>query len=71
MNYSELVEYLNRSWSRGPDGGTVDSFPFDEVLGFLDERGNPHDGLHVVHVTGSKGKGSVVALASALLRVHG
>jgi dihydrofolate synthase/folylpolyglutamate synthase len=71
MNYAELVAYLDRSWTKGPDVGTVDFFPFDELRGFLAARGNPQSGLRLVHVTGSKGKGSVVTMAAALLRAHG
>src|SRR5579884_3624325 len=71
MNYAELVAYLDQSWTKGPDAGTVESFPFDDLRAFLASRGNPQDGLRVVHVTGSKGKGSVATMAAALLRAHG
>jgi dihydrofolate synthase/folylpolyglutamate synthase len=71
VNYSELVEYLDRNWSKGPDVGTVDYFPFDELQAFLADRGNPQEGLRIVHVTGSKGKGSVATMVAAILREHG
>src|SRR4051794_5414843 len=71
MDYRELVEYLDRNWSRGPEVGTVDQFPFDELRAFLAARGDPQNGLRVVHVTGSKGKGSVATMVAAILREHG
>lgn len=71
MDYRELVEYLDHNWSKGPEGGTVDQFPFDELRAFLALRRDPQRGLRVLHVTGSKGKGSVATMAAALLREHG
>jgi dihydrofolate synthase/folylpolyglutamate synthase len=41
------------------------------VLRLLERLGNPHDGLSVLHVAGSKGKGSTALLAEALLRASG
>lgn len=36
----------------------------------VSELGDPHEDLHVVHVAGTAGKGSVCALLSAVLEVH-
>jgi len=41
------------------------------VRALLDRVGRPHEGLRVVHVAGSKGKGSTALLAEALLRARG
>lgn len=71
MNYAELVEYLEQNWTKGPQTELATHYPFEELRALLAARGDPQRGLTVVHVTGSKGKGSVVALASALLRAHG
>lgn len=71
MNYRELVQYLERNWTKGPEVGTVDQFPFDELRAFLAMRGDPQADLRLVHVTGSKGKGSVATMVAALLRAHG
>ena len=71
MNYAELVEYLAQNWTKGPQTELATHYPFDELRALLAARGDPQRGLSVVHVTGSKGKGSVVALTSALLRAHG
>jgi dihydrofolate synthase / folylpolyglutamate synthase len=37
----------------------------------LDELGRPERGLPAIHVTGSKGKGSVATMAAAILGAHG
>ncbi len=41
------------------------------VLRLLEDLGDPHDGLSVLHVAGSKGKGSTALLAEALLQASG
>lgn len=41
------------------------------IQGLLDALGHPERSLRAIHVTGSKGKGSVAALASALLTASG
>jgi dihydrofolate synthase/folylpolyglutamate synthase len=41
------------------------------VRALLDRLGNPHRRLHVVHVAGSKGKGSISAMLEAVLRRAG
>jgi dihydrofolate synthase/folylpolyglutamate synthase len=71
LNYAELIHYLDRNWTKGPQTELATHYPFHELRALLEARGSPERGLTVVHVTGSKGKGSVVALTSALLRAHG
>ena len=41
------------------------------MRGLLERLGNPHVGLNLVHVAGSKGKGSTVLAAEAVLRAAG
>jgi dihydrofolate synthase/folylpolyglutamate synthase len=41
------------------------------VLALLEELGNPHLGRVTVHIAGSKGKGSVAAMAESILRAAG
>jgi dihydrofolate synthase/folylpolyglutamate synthase len=41
------------------------------VHGLLDQLGNPHQAVPVVHVAGSKGKGSTVAFLSTILTAAG
>jgi dihydrofolate synthase/folylpolyglutamate synthase len=71
LTYAELLEYLDRNWTRGPRTELATHYPFHELRALLAARGSPERASTVVHVTGSKGKGSVVAMTSALLRAHG
>ncbi|MFW5969674.1 MAG: bifunctional folylpolyglutamate synthase/dihydrofolate synthase, partial [Halofilum sp. (in: g-proteobacteria)] len=45
--------------------------PLGAVRGLLDTLGNPHRGLRVIHIAGSKGKGSTALYTEALLREYG
>jgi len=62
-----LIDWERRERASAEGGGMrVDVEP---ARALLDELGSPHRGLRVVHVAGSKGKGSVCALVErALLR---
>jgi len=48
--------------------GCEDAFKLDRTRQLLDELGNPHDQIRTVHIAGSKGKGSTVAMLSAALQ---
>lgn len=48
-----------------------DFFDLPRFQQFLDQVGNPEKGLPVIHVTGSKGKGSTVALIASALQALG
>lgn len=50
---------------------SMDSFDLSRFQNFLDRIGNPEKGLPVIHVAGSKGKGSTVALTAAGLMALG
>ncbi|MCL1805966.1 MAG: bifunctional folylpolyglutamate synthase/dihydrofolate synthase [Clostridiales bacterium] len=41
------------------------------ILSLMEELGNPHEGLAVIHVTGTNGKGSVCAMLERCLREAG
>jgi dihydrofolate synthase/folylpolyglutamate synthase len=43
----------------------------EPIRRLVERLGAPHAGLSVVHIAGSKGKGSTALLAEALLRAHG
>ncbi len=65
MDYEESLQYMGGlirfGWKLG-----------NERIEALAERlGNPHRNYHVVHVAGTKGKGSTTAMSAAILRAHG
>lgn len=53
------------------DQARAASFKLDRVRELLKELGGPHQGLTVVHVAGSKGKGSICAIISSILQHAG
>ncbi|NPV86042.1 MAG: bifunctional folylpolyglutamate synthase/dihydrofolate synthase [Anaerolineae bacterium] len=50
---------------------TADKFDLDRVRALLARLGNPHQKYAVIHVTGTKGKGSVSAMLASALRAGG
>ena len=59
MDYAEAIEYLFPRIRYGTKLG------LDNIEELLSKIGNPHRSLKVIHVAGSKGKGSVCAEGSA------
>jgi dihydrofolate synthase/folylpolyglutamate synthase len=67
-------EFLDRRvdferFSRIPDPARA--FRTDRMRTLLDKVGNPQDSLPIVHVAGTKGKGSTAAMLAAVLSVAG
>src|SRR5438132_11665085 len=65
MDYDTTLEHLYRLERFGIKLG------LDNIRRLLSLLGNPHGGLKVVHVTGTKGKGSVCAYAASVLEKAG
>jgi dihydrofolate synthase/folylpolyglutamate synthase len=73
MPYQDTIAYLDsfinyEKKTRYPYKG---SFKLERVKGFLEFIGNPQAGLKCIHIAGTKGKGSVCALAAYILRQMG
>ncbi len=51
--------------------GATSKYGLDRSLDFLELLGNPHEQIRTIHVAGTNGKGSVVAMLYALLRDKG
>jgi len=65
MNFEEALEYMQSLRQFGIKLGN------ERFLNLLERIGNPHLEYPVVHVTGTKGKGSTTAMAAGILREHG
>ncbi|HXF69451.1 MAG TPA: Mur ligase family protein, partial [Thermoflexus sp.] len=50
---------------------TPEAFRLDPIRRLLERLGNPHHRYAVVHIAGTKGKGSTAAMAEAILRAAG
>lgn len=51
--------------------GATSKYGLERTLGLLERLGNPHRRIVTIHVAGTNGKGSVVAMLDALLRAKG
>ncbi|MFM8986164.1 MAG: bifunctional folylpolyglutamate synthase/dihydrofolate synthase [Planctomycetia bacterium] len=64
-----VLAWLDRriNFERTPPGGTAAPFGLARVRRLMAAVGAPHERLPVVHVAGTKGKGSTVAMLAAIL----
>ena len=70
MDYKAALAYIEHfiDYERSPDFSRQARFyNLNRISRLLDLLGNPHDSLKVIHVAGSKGKGSTAALIASVL----
>jgi dihydrofolate synthase / folylpolyglutamate synthase len=65
-----LFDRINYERATAPPYGTRD-FRLDRMHELLARVGNPHQGMPIVHVAGTKGKGSTSAMIAAVLTAAG
>ena len=73
MTYHKVIQYLNSftNYEKLSEYSYKESFqlgPFQKFLKFIN---NPHSELNVIHIAGSKGKGSVCAFIANILKEAG
>ncbi|HEY7270287.1 MAG TPA: folylpolyglutamate synthase/dihydrofolate synthase family protein [Dehalococcoidia bacterium] len=71
VDYLDALRYLYSLADFERSGRFADRPDVAPMLALLEELDNPHLGRPTVHIAGSKGKGSVAAVVSSLLRAHG
>jgi dihydrofolate synthase / folylpolyglutamate synthase len=73
MPYQDTISYLDSfiNYEKKTRYRYKESFKLERIKEFLESIGNPHAGLKYIHVAGTKGKGSVCALAAYMLRQMG
>ena len=73
MNYSQAIEYLDSfvNYERTSNYSYQYCLNLQRFVNFLNLIGNPQKGLKVIHVAGTKGKGSTSAFITYILRAAG
>ncbi|MDD5292610.1 MAG: Mur ligase family protein, partial [Candidatus Omnitrophica bacterium] len=73
MTYPQVIKYLNSfiNYERLSGYRYEESFELERFKRFLEYIGNPRKDLRVIHVAGSKGKGSTCAFISHILKEAG
>src|SRR3989338_10555787 len=73
MDYISATRYIDSfiNFEKIPRYQYASSFRLERMIAFLDELGNPHKGLNIIHVAGSKGKGSTCAITAYILKEAG
>src|ERR1700709_1896137 len=65
MEYEDALRYLHGRLRLGVKLGNV------RFMALLDRLGRPQEALRVVHIAGTKGKGSTTAMAARMLQAAG
>ncbi|MBQ7104087.1 MAG: bifunctional folylpolyglutamate synthase/dihydrofolate synthase [Anaerotignum sp.] len=65
MNFNECIHYLEKEVGFGSVPG------LERIQALCDKLGNPERNLSVIHVAGTNGKGSAVAMLSSILQAAG
>ncbi len=73
MNYPEALQYLDRfiNYEQAVAFRYPEAFSLDRIAALLRRLGNPERDFPVLHVAGTKGKGSTCAFAASLLSAAG
>lgn len=73
MNYNTTLSYVNSfiNFEKIPRYQYASAFKLERMNAILKELGDPHKDLNIIHIAGSKGKGSTCAIAAYILRQAG
>jgi folylpolyglutamate synthase/dihydropteroate synthase len=73
MNYAQALGYLDSfiNYENNLHQVSPKSFSLDRVSKLLKAFGDPQKGLRIIHVAGTKGKGSTCAFVSSILKHAG
>ncbi|MFC1623711.1 bifunctional folylpolyglutamate synthase/dihydrofolate synthase [Candidatus Omnitrophota bacterium] len=73
MDYNTTLNYIDSfvNFEDIPRYDYASSFRLERMHSFLQELGDPHKVLRVIHIAGSKGKGSTCSIIASILRQAG
>lgn len=71
VNHDAAIKFLNSTINIErvrPDKISSEVWKLDRMRALMDELGNPQDGLEIIHIAGSKGKGSTCNMLEGALQ---
>lgn len=73
MDYNEARQFLNSlmDYSLISNAALPVNFDLKRVVDLLELMGNPHEKYPTIHITGTKGKGSIAAIMASVLQCAG
>lgn len=73
MTYEESLQYIEKlvNYERLPQKSGKPAFKLDRMKAFLNYLGNPQEKLDIIHVAGTKGKGSTSCFIAHILKAAG
>ena len=71
LNYDEALAFWYGCINYEQRSPQPDDLKLEQMRALLAQLGNPHEQLRIIHVAGSKGKGSTSAMLAAILREAG
>lgn len=73
MDYKRAIDYVDSfiDFEKIPRYSYTSSFKLDRMHALLQELGNPHRELDIIHIAGSKGKGSACSILAGILSQAG
>jgi dihydrofolate synthase / folylpolyglutamate synthase len=71
MTYDEAIRFWFERVNYEQRSPQPSDLKLDRMRALLERLGNPHEALRVVHIAGSKGKGSTSAMLAAVARLAG
>jgi len=71
MTYDEAIAFWFARINYEVRSATPADLKLERMRAFLRGLGDPHDRLRIVHITGTKGKGSTAAMLDSVLRAAG
>ena len=73
MTYQEALDFLDsfQNYEKSIAYQYPEDFSLDRIKKFLDKLGNPHREYQILHVAGTKGKGSTCVFAASILQRTG
>src|SRR6516225_2030912 len=71
MTYEQALEFWFGRINYERTAPQLTDLKLDRMRAILERLGNPHERFRIIHVAGSKGKGSTSAMLAAILRAAG